>query len=108
MGTKLARLIVSLSLLLALGAGLISASRVMAQEETATEATGAGEEVATEAAGAVDTAQDEAAQVVDEDDDGFDWGLLGLLGLLGLAGLLRRPAHAVVVDEDLPTTRTRP
>lgn len=27
---------------------------------------------------------------VAEDDDGFDWGLLGLLGLLGLAGLTRR------------------
>ena len=30
-----------------------------------------------------------------EEDNGFDWGLLGLLGLLGLAGLKPRQDHTL-------------
>lgn len=51
---------------------------------------------ATQVAGQV---QDQAEDVVEEDDEGFEWGLLGLLGLGGLAGLMRRPQP--VVHEDL-------
>jgi MYXO-CTERM domain-containing protein len=47
----------------------------------------------------------QAEDVVQEDDEGFDWGLLGLLGLAGLAGLMRRP-QPVVHDIDRTTTRT--
>jgi hypothetical protein len=34
----------------------------------------------------------------DDDDDGFDWGLLGLLGLAGLLGLKRRDDRTVHTD----------
>jgi MYXO-CTERM domain-containing protein len=38
---------------------------------------------------------------VRDDDDGFDWGLLGLLGLAGLLGLRRpRDAHRHVVHSE--------
>lgn len=30
-----------------------------------------------------------------EEEEGFDWGLLGLLGLIGLAGLARKPEERV-------------
>lgn len=56
---------------------------------------------ATQVAGQV---ADEAEDVVEDDDDGFEWGLLGLLGLGGLAGLMRRPQP--VVHEDLNRHRT--
>ena len=44
---------------------------------------------ANEAADDADEARDESR----DDDDGFDWGLLGLLGLAGLLGLKRRDDH---------------
>jgi MYXO-CTERM domain-containing protein len=100
---RLVQGLTTLSLVIVVGWGLVTATSVRAQDQTPTAATGAGEAVATEATDAVDTAEEEASeavQAVDDDDDGFDdWGLLGLLGLLGLAGLLRRPARAVVVEE---------
>lgn len=54
---------------------------------------------ATQVAGQV---ADQAEDVVEEDEDGFEWGLLGLLGLAGLAGLMRRPQP--VIHEDLNRT----
>lgn len=74
--------------------GLASVSPAYAQVDPATEA--------------ADTASD----VVEEDDEGFDWGLLGLLGLLGLGGLLKRDkdTHTVArvdrtVDPGVDVTR---
>lgn len=60
--------------------------------------------VAQDATEAADQVTEQAEDVVEEDDEGFDWGLLGLLGLGGLAGLFRRPQP--VVHEDLNRTRT--
>ena len=97
MGSKLSRVLRSAVLALALLLGLTSAAAiapVAAQEEEAT--------------AVVDEAQGAVQAVDDEEDDGFDdWGLLGLLGLAGLAGLLRRPARAVVVDDQPRAGGTR-
>lgn len=75
-----------IALILAFSA--VAAAPVVAQEEEATQVAG---QVA-----------DEAEDVVEDDDEGFEWGLLGLLGLGGLAGLMRRPQP--VVHEDLNRT----
>jgi MYXO-CTERM domain-containing protein len=42
----------------------------------------------------------------ENDDDGFDWGLLGLLGLAGLLGLRKKDDdHDINVDSRRNTTR---
>lgn len=64
--------------------GVVTAGAPVVAQDAATE-------VATEAAETVDA----AADTVEDDDDGFEWGLLGLLGLLGLGGLFRRPQPVV-------------
>lgn len=41
-----------------------------------------------------------------EEEEGFDWGLLGLLGLIGLAGLARKPEQRVQYRDPADTTTT--
>lgn len=54
-----------------------------------------------------DTIPDDDTEVIEE-DDGFDWGLLGLLGLLGLAGLVRKNDDRVAYrDPANPVATTR-
>ena len=40
-----------------------------------------------------------------DDDDGFDWGLLGLLGLAGLLGLRKRDNHGDIHVDARDNTR---
>lgn len=47
----------------------------------------------------------DTAYEADNDDDGFDWGLLGLLGLAGLLGLRKKDDDDVNVDTRRNTTR---
>lgn len=76
---KIASVLRTSALALALLLGLLTAGPVMAQDATEVPA---------------------AAQTTEEEDEGGfdDWGLLGLLGLIGLAGLRRQEPEVRRVD----------
>ncbi len=74
---------------LAIMVGLFDAATTYAQEEAATEVA------------------DTATAAVEEEDEGFDWGLLGLLGLLGLGGLLKKNDDTRVTTTPVGRTADR-